>query len=191
MPSSWLGTLQQIVIALAVVEEIQDNFVSCVRQLSFYDNILSLWCERVVTPNLFRNAISRLSLLFEITENTGAHLAAIELDADRAAATAQKGIPTVHGSVFEYRVAAESCCRVAQFLPANITVHEVDVSNERRIVLSCIDDIGFRVADQGASSVRTAELFFQFQTRHERRRSEGGDGARRTSRYPELGCSRR
>ena len=47
--------------------------------------------------------------LDEITKDTGAHLAAIELDADRATATAQKGIVTVHGSVFECRVPAESC----------------------------------------------------------------------------------
>lgn len=47
--------------------------------------------------------------LLEITKDTGAHLAAIELDADRAAAAAQKGIATIHGSAFECRVAAESC----------------------------------------------------------------------------------
>jgi tRNA1(Val) A37 N6-methylase TrmN6 len=47
--------------------------------------------------------------LVEISKDTGAHLAAIELDADRAAATAQKGIATVYGSAFECRVAAEAC----------------------------------------------------------------------------------
>jgi len=47
--------------------------------------------------------------LVEITKDTGAHLAAIELDADRAAVTAQKGIATVHGSAFECRVPAETC----------------------------------------------------------------------------------
>ena len=47
--------------------------------------------------------------LLEITKDTGAHLAAIELDADRAAATAQKGIATVHGSAFECRVSVETC----------------------------------------------------------------------------------
>ena len=38
--------------------------------------------------------------LLEITKDTGAHLVGIELDADRAAATAGKGIATVHGSAF-------------------------------------------------------------------------------------------
>ena len=47
--------------------------------------------------------------LLEITKDTGAHLAGIELDADRAAAAAEKGIVTVHGSAFECRVPAESC----------------------------------------------------------------------------------
>jgi hypothetical protein len=47
--------------------------------------------------------------LIQITEDTGAHLAGIELDADRAAAAAAKGIPTVHGSAFECRVLAETC----------------------------------------------------------------------------------
>src|SRR5208337_5639099 len=47
--------------------------------------------------------------LLEITKDTGAHLAGIELDADRAAATAGKGVATVHGSAFECRVLAESC----------------------------------------------------------------------------------
>src|SRR5271165_4066717 len=47
--------------------------------------------------------------LLEITMATVAHLAGIELDADRAAATAGKGIATVHGSAFECRVLAETC----------------------------------------------------------------------------------
>jgi hypothetical protein len=47
--------------------------------------------------------------LVEITEASGAQLAAIELDADRAAASALKGIATVHGSAFECRVPAETC----------------------------------------------------------------------------------
>jgi hypothetical protein len=47
--------------------------------------------------------------LVEITKDTGAHLAAIELDADRAAACAQSGIATVYGSTFECRVPAETC----------------------------------------------------------------------------------
>src|SRR5450755_3285698 len=47
--------------------------------------------------------------LLEITKYSEAHLAAIELDSDRAAAAAQKGIATVHGSAFECRVLAETC----------------------------------------------------------------------------------
>ncbi len=47
--------------------------------------------------------------LLEITGNSNASLAAIELDADRAASCAAKGIATVHGSAFECRVAVESC----------------------------------------------------------------------------------
>jgi hypothetical protein len=47
--------------------------------------------------------------LLEITKDSGAHLAGIELDADRAAAAAGKGIATIHGSAFECRVPAESC----------------------------------------------------------------------------------
>src|SRR5665811_28229 len=47
--------------------------------------------------------------MIEITKNTGAHLAGIELDADRAAASTQNGIATIHGSAFECRVLAETC----------------------------------------------------------------------------------
>jgi hypothetical protein len=47
--------------------------------------------------------------LVKITKASGAHLAGIELDADRAAASAQRGISTVHGSAFECRVPAETC----------------------------------------------------------------------------------
>ena len=47
--------------------------------------------------------------LIEITKDTGAHMAGIELDADRAAAAAAKEIATVHGSAFECRVLAETC----------------------------------------------------------------------------------
>ena len=47
--------------------------------------------------------------LMEITNDSSTHLAAIELDADRAAASAQNGIATVHGSAFECRVPAETC----------------------------------------------------------------------------------
>ena len=47
--------------------------------------------------------------LIEITKDSGACLAGIELDADRAAAAGAKGIATVHGSAFECRVLAETC----------------------------------------------------------------------------------
>jgi hypothetical protein len=47
--------------------------------------------------------------LLEITKNTSAQLAGIELDADRATACGANGIATVHGSAFECRVPAESC----------------------------------------------------------------------------------
>src|SRR5208337_909617 len=39
--------------------------------------------------------------LIEITRDSGGYLTGIELDADRAAAAARKGIATVHGSAFE------------------------------------------------------------------------------------------
>src|SRR5271157_2029136 len=47
--------------------------------------------------------------LIEITKGTGACLAGIELDADRAAAAGATGITTVHGSAFECRILAETC----------------------------------------------------------------------------------
>ena len=47
--------------------------------------------------------------LIEITKDSGACPAGIELDADRATAAATKGIATVHGSAFECRVLAETC----------------------------------------------------------------------------------
>src|ERR1022692_333918 len=47
--------------------------------------------------------------LIEITRDTVGHLTGIELDADRAAAAAEKGIATVHGSAFECRALAETC----------------------------------------------------------------------------------
>ena len=67
----------------------------------------------LLIPSLAYSAIDPCaadgSAVIEITRGTGAHLRAIELDADRAAACAQKGIETVHGSAFECRVPAESC----------------------------------------------------------------------------------
>jgi hypothetical protein len=47
--------------------------------------------------------------LLEITAESNAQLAAIELDADRAASCGARRIATVHGSAFECRVTAESC----------------------------------------------------------------------------------
>jgi hypothetical protein len=47
--------------------------------------------------------------VLEITKGTGAHVAAIEIDADRASACVLKGIATVHGSAFECKVQSESC----------------------------------------------------------------------------------
>jgi len=47
--------------------------------------------------------------LIEIAKDTGAHLADIELDSDRAAVAVQRGIATVHGSAFDCRVLAETC----------------------------------------------------------------------------------
>src|SRR5215831_8968273 len=47
--------------------------------------------------------------LIEITKDTGAHWAGIELDADRAASAAANGITSIHGSAFECRVLAETC----------------------------------------------------------------------------------
>jgi hypothetical protein len=44
------------------------------------------------------------SALLAITKDTGAHLAASEIDADRAADCTETGIPTVYGSAFECKV---------------------------------------------------------------------------------------
>ena len=60
--------------------------------------------------------------LIEITWNTGAHLAGIELDADRAAVSTQNGIATVHGSAFECRVLAETCSLLYLNPPYDIEV---------------------------------------------------------------------
>ncbi|PYV55453.1 MAG: hypothetical protein DMG97_40585 [Acidobacteria bacterium] len=47
--------------------------------------------------------------VLEISKETDARVAAIEIDADRAAACVRKGITTVHGSAFECKVQSESC----------------------------------------------------------------------------------
>jgi tRNA1(Val) A37 N6-methylase TrmN6 len=46
--------------------------------------------------------------LLKITSDTSAHLAAVEIDSDRAAGCIQRGIATVHGSVFQCKVQADS-----------------------------------------------------------------------------------
>ena len=56
--------------------------------------------------------------------------------------------------------------RLRELLLAKITVYETDVPHVRRVVDSCIDNIGF-VADQSASTVRTAELICRYQVRDE------------------------
>jgi hypothetical protein len=84
--------------------------VDLCRQRLFFRT--SLWNEVRATSTSF-SAIDPCAgdgtALLEITKNTGAQLAGIELDADRAAACAAKGIATVCGSAFECRVPAESC----------------------------------------------------------------------------------
>ena len=47
--------------------------------------------------------------VLEMTKGTGAHIAAIEIDADRASACVLRGIATVHGSAFDCKLQAESC----------------------------------------------------------------------------------
>ena len=72
--------------------------------------------------------------LLEITMDTGAHLAGIELDADRAAATAGKGIATVHGSAFECRGLAETCSLLYLNPPFD---NEFGPHNNKRMELIC------------------------------------------------------
>ena len=70
------------------------------------------WClssRPAAADKLIRKKLAMNTALIEITENTSAHLAGIELDADRAAASIHNGIATVHGSTFECRVLAETC----------------------------------------------------------------------------------
>jgi Uncharacterised methyltransferase family (DUF6094) len=76
------------------------------------------------------------SAVIEITRGTGAHLRAIELDADRAAACAQKGIETVHGSAFECRVLAESCSLLYLNPPYDT---ELGPHNNKRMELVFLD----------------------------------------------------
>ena len=59
-----------------------------------------------------------------------------------------------------------------------VTVHEIDVPNQYRIVQSCVDYVGFAAANQCATAVRAAELFCLSQARRNRRRSESINGTR-------------
>ena len=72
----------------------------------------------------------------------------------------------------------ERCPTGDRACPAKITVHEIDVPHDRRVVLSCIDDVDFPAANQRASSARTAELFCLFQARDNRGLSKCGNGVR-------------
>ena len=59
--------------------------------------------------------------LIEITKDSGACPAGLELDADRAAAVATKGISTVRGSAFDCRVLTEmSICRSKAGRPSSL-----------------------------------------------------------------------
>ena len=70
--------------------------------------------------------------LIEVTKDSDARLAAIELDADRAVAVAAKGIATVHGSAFECRVPAETCSLVYLNPPYD---NEIGPHNNQRMEL--------------------------------------------------------
>ena len=74
--------------------------------------------------------------LLEITKGTGAHLAAIELDADRAAAATGKGIAMVHGSAFECRVSSETCSLLYLNPPYD---SEVGLHSNQRMELVFLD----------------------------------------------------
>ena len=65
------------------------------------------WPPRHMRPSIPVSATAPLCWRSQATR--GAHLAGIELDADRAEAAKRKGVTTVHGSAFECRVPAESC----------------------------------------------------------------------------------
>jgi hypothetical protein len=84
--------------------------------------------------------------LIEITWNTGAHLAGIELDADRAAASAQDGVATVHGSAFECRVLAETCSLLYLNPPYDT---EVGPHSNKRMELMFLEHCYRWVASEG------------------------------------------
>jgi hypothetical protein len=74
--------------------------------------------------------------LVDITKDTGAHLAGIELDADRAAAAAETGIATVHGCAFDCRVLAETCSLLYLNPPYD---NECGPHSNKRMELVCLD----------------------------------------------------
>src|ERR1700746_2801040 len=59
-----------------------------------------------------------------------------------------------------------------------VTVHEVDVANQCRIVQSSVDDVGFTATNECATIVRAAELSCLSQARHSWWCPEGINGAR-------------
>ena len=67
---------------------------------------------------------------------------------------------------------------VAQPASGEIAIHEIDVSDERRIVERRIDGVGAATADQRAAAAWTAEFIGLRATRFDRWRAERIDGAR-------------
>src|ERR1700730_1686258 len=66
---------------------------------------------------------------------------------------------------------------MAEIAAGEITVHEIDVANQCRVVRSGVYDISLAAADQRATPVRAAELLGLRQTRRNRRDSDGMNGA--------------
>src|SRR5438552_4112815 len=91
------------------------------------------------------------SALLEITNGTEANLAAIEIDADRAAAAAQKGIPTVHSSAFECKVQSESCSLLYLNPPYDT---ELGPHSNRRMELVFLDHCYRWLRTDGAQGAR-------------------------------------
>jgi Uncharacterised methyltransferase family (DUF6094) len=69
--------------------------------------------------------------LIEVTRDLAAQRAAIELDTDRAAAAAARGIPTTQGSTFESHLPAGSCSLLYLNPPC-----DVEVGKSRQPVLT-------------------------------------------------------
>src|SRR6202166_401794 len=66
---------------------------------------------------------------------------------------------------------------MAEIVSGEITVHEIDVATQCRVVRSCVYDISLAAADQRATPVRATELLGLRQTRRNRRCSDGINGA--------------